>query len=53
MSQEETDVQNADVESLMSEIDDNKTYAAMGVAKTISTVGYSGSLMIPYLWIWL
>ena len=30
---------NIDVESLMSEADDDKVYGAMGVAKTIGTVG--------------
>jgi len=29
---------NADLEALLSDVDDDKTFAAMGVAKTISTV---------------
>lgn len=40
LTQDDTvvDVHDVDVESLMSEADDDKTYAAMGVAKTIGSV---------------
>jgi len=31
--------ENADLDSLLSDVDDDKTFTAMGVAKTISTVG--------------
>jgi len=37
MSTEEPDMQSTDIDSLLSD-DDDKTYAAMGVAKTIGTV---------------
>jgi len=32
---------NNDIEELFTDIDDDKTFAAMGVAKTISTVSIS------------
>lgn len=32
--------ENADLDSLLADVDDDKTFAAMGVAKTISTVSY-------------
>jgi hypothetical protein len=32
--------ENADLDSLLTDVDDDKTFAAMGVAKTISTVIY-------------
>jgi len=38
LAQEETDSQNVDLDSLVSNVDEDKTFAAMGVAKTISTV---------------
>jgi len=34
---------NVDIEESLTEIDDDKTFAAMGVAKTISTVSISSS----------
>jgi hypothetical protein len=37
IAQDEADP-NADMESLLSDADDDKTYAAMGIAKTIGTV---------------
>jgi hypothetical protein len=41
IAQEESiDLQNIDVESMLSDQDDDKTYAAMGVAKTIGTVSF-------------
>jgi len=36
--------ENADLDSLLSDVDDDKTFTAMGVAKTISTVGHFLSL---------
>lgn len=38
VAQEETDSQNVDLETAMAEVDDDKTFAAMGIAKTIGTV---------------
>ncbi|GLB38717.1 putative ARM repeat-containing protein [Lyophyllum shimeji] len=38
LAQEETDSQNVDLDNLMSSVDEDKTFAAMGVAKTISTI---------------
>ncbi|KAF9465308.1 armadillo-type protein [Collybia nuda] len=38
VTQEETDSQNVDLETAMSEVDDDKTFAAMGIAKTIGTI---------------
>ena len=38
LSQEEPQGQNIDLENAISDGDDDKTFAAMGVAKTISTV---------------
>ena len=36
--------ENADLDSLLADVDDDKTFAAMGVAKTISTVSHFLSL---------
>jgi importin-7 len=46
IAQDETDVQNVDLESLMSDNDDDKTYAAMGVAKTIGTVSIVSAVVV-------
>jgi hypothetical protein len=53
LAQEETDAQNGrDLDSAMGDSDDDKTFAAMGVAKTIGTVGpphgftYAPGLMV-------
>lgn len=32
------EIENVDLETIMSDADDDKTFAAMGVAKTLSTV---------------
>jgi len=37
--------ENADLDSLLADVDDDKTFAAMGVAKTISTVSRFLSLV--------
>jgi importin-7 len=38
LAQEEVEAQQTDTESILSDADDDKTYAAMSVAKTLSTV---------------
>ncbi|KAF8074028.1 armadillo-type protein [Lyophyllum atratum] len=38
LSQEETDSQNVDLDGLLANVDEDKTFAAMGVAKTIGTI---------------
>ena len=40
LSQEEPQGQNIDLDNAISDVDDDKTFAAMGVAKTISTVRF-------------
>jgi hypothetical protein len=40
MTAEDADLQRSDLDPLLSESDDDKTYAAMGVAKTIGTVRF-------------
>jgi hypothetical protein len=41
LAQEEAEAQNGvDLDSVMGDVDDDKTFAAMGVAKTIATVSF-------------
>ena len=40
IASEESAPKGDDLEALMDDGEDDKTYAAMGVAKTLSTVGY-------------
>lgn len=41
--------ESADLESLVAEVDDDKCFAAMSIAKTISTVHYRQLLMDAFL----